>query len=89
MQKNLDSGTSSLIYVNGGSKTAKATGNSIKFDNKKTISNSIERIDTNTNRNSIPNEKQAQKLAFQFKSASAHQDVNPNVRPSSILNSLL
>jgi len=34
------------------------------------------------------NEKQAQKLAFQFKSASASNN-EANMRPSSILNSLL
>ena len=86
--KSLSSGTSSLIYVHGGSQTAKVSGSTI--DNKKTISNSIERISNPTSMrgSSTINEKQAQKLAMQFKSASA-TNTDMGIRPSSILNNLL
>jgi len=42
--KNVSSGTSSLIYVHGGCQTVKGGGGSTKFDNKKAIAHSIERI---------------------------------------------
>ena len=90
--KSMNSGTSSLIYVHGGGgQSTKAVVSSIKNDIKKNTSSSIEPVrNTNSVRGSSTiNEKQAQKLAMQFKSASASNSDLTAMRPSSILNSLL
>ena len=52
-------------------------------------SNSIERINDSGSRGSILNEKQAQKIASQFKSVNNHDGSSLTGRPSSILGSLL